>query len=384
MTATPPPKTVLDGLPSDAAFAEAKVLIIDDDPTYRFLLRGLCSKLGIQNIAEAEDGAGGLDLAARITPDLVLLDIVMPGLDGLEVCRRLRANKDNATLPILVQTGLKSDTNRIECFAAGASDVVTKPLNIAEFTARVRAHLANALYAKSLAEFHHRIEMHLDIARGFINAILPAMEEAQDMARRNGFDISVVRSDHEEIGGDLWYLSEVAPGRLLIYLIDASAHGLAGAINALRIDSLLQELRRGLASPDALLRALDEVMARSSCGRLFAAVTVALLDAGSNTLSYAASGNPHPVICQNKKARILPSGGLPLGSGYAVSELTTIDIASGDTLVLHTDGWPTDKNIDALDIIHQNLSRSDILSAETLLGDARLFDDLTLMTVRRL
>ena len=379
----PPPRPAPSSAATTAEFAHTTVLIIDDDPTYRFLLRGLCTKLGIGVIEEADDGARGLEAAQRLNPDMILLDIMMPGINGIEVCRALRAQPETANTAILIQTGAASESERMEGFNAGATDVLTKPLNLAEFTVRVRTHLRNALYTRELTDYRERLATHIEIARGFIEGVMPDIAAAQDCAQRNGFELLTAQRTAEEIGGDIWYLHEIAPGKLLLLLIDASAHGLAGAINALRVDTLLRELRLHHADPKELLLALDNAMAQSPCGRLFAAVTAAILDNNEGAIWYAASGNPYPILYRNNDAQALASGGLPLGSGFVTLELNRIDFDYDDVLVLHTDGWPSQIDVNPAVLIKHVLNTG-ALNPDALIGSDPINDDITLLTIRRL
>ncbi|MBP7252209.1 MAG: fused response regulator/phosphatase [Alphaproteobacteria bacterium] len=368
--------------PASTEFKHTSVLIIDDDPVYRILLRDICHKLGIGRIAEAADGQLGLDSLPFTRPDLIVLDVMMPGIDGIEVCRRLRATKEFADTAVLIQTGLMDETKRMAIFQAGANDVVSKPLNLPEFMARMRTHLRQAITLRRLGSFHQRLTNHLITANSLLTAQLPDPHAAAELAERNGFRLSVVRHQHEEIGGDLWYLHEVSPGRLLLILLDPNAPGLAGAINALRIDTALRELTRHHTDPQQLLRALDRVMVESPCGRLFASVTAVVVDRMEKALWYTASGNPYPIFCRGKQVAALVSGGLPLGSGLATLELKHIAMNPGDMLVLHTDGWPARAGDNPLDLI-QNALENGQADAETLENNSsHSNDDVTLITLQ--
>lgn len=114
------------------------ILIIEDDPS---LLMGLAMNLRREGyrVRTANDGHRGLDELARERPDLVVLDLMLPGVDGLEILRRIRA--DDATLPVVVLTALGSEQDKIKGLDLGANDYVTKPFSIAELQARVRATL---------------------------------------------------------------------------------------------------------------------------------------------------------------------------------------------------------------------------------------------------
>lgn len=366
-------------------FRQTSVLIVDDDPVYRVLLRDVCHKLGIGHIAEAVDGEQALASIPVVRPDIVLLDILMPGIDGLEVCRRLRQMPQMSETAVLIQTSVTDEARRVAGFQAGASDVVSKPLHLPEFRARIRSHLLNAAYRQRLSAFHARLQGHLDIANGFMDALLPDIVAARSLALRNGFALTVARQQCEEISGELWYVNAIKPGRLLLILLDTQTAGLAGAINALRTDSLLRKLWRHTAEPQDMLRRLDKVMAQSPCGRLFAAVTAVVADREEGALWYAASGNPYPIFCRNGNATALISGGLPLGSGMATLNLNTVPMSVNDSVILHTDGWPPGPHDNPLDSVHSMHQRDNALNAGALMrAGIKAKDDSTILTLTRI
>jgi two-component system response regulator MprA len=121
-----------------AASARHRVLVVDDDPKILSLLRRGLTFEGYQ-VSTAEDGLGALTAARDEPPDLVVLDVMMPGLDGLEVCRRLRAGAED--VPILMLTARDTVPDRVAGLDAGADDYLVKPFAFDELLARVRALL---------------------------------------------------------------------------------------------------------------------------------------------------------------------------------------------------------------------------------------------------
>ncbi len=115
----------------------ATILVVDDIVSNRDTLRELLESDDYR-LAEAEDGPSALELAAEIQPDLVLLDVMMPGMNGYEVCRRLRSNPRLAEIPVIMVTALDDQASRIAGIEAGADDFITKPFNRAELRARAR------------------------------------------------------------------------------------------------------------------------------------------------------------------------------------------------------------------------------------------------------
>jgi DNA-binding NarL/FixJ family response regulator len=119
------------------------VLVVDDTPETLGFLTDTLDHAGF-TVLIATDGESALALVEQITPDLVLMDAVMPGMDGFETCRRLKGEKQLSHLPIIFMTGLSETEHVVQGLAAGGVDYVTKPIVIDELLARIRVHLANA------------------------------------------------------------------------------------------------------------------------------------------------------------------------------------------------------------------------------------------------
>jgi len=363
-------------------FSRAHIVIIDDDPTNRVLLRNVCEKIGIGIIDEAEDGVVALELITRFQPDLILLDIRMPRMDGLELMRQLRTNPVFDRLSILVQTGLQSEDDRVRCFNLGATDVVSRPFHLSELKARITAHLRSAISSRVLFDFRNRIQAHIEITHSFLDAILPSVETTETLSAKYGIKISSVYRPHDEIGGDLWTLRAIDDDHLGIVLIDASAHGLAGAINALRVDCLVQEYHNELSDPGLFLNKLDEAMAKISFGQLFAGAIAMTFNRVTGEVRYAGSGIPFPLYRVGTIVNELKTRGLPLGSGVVSLKTDSMILGHDETLVLYSDGWCESITEDPAAILANANIKSGYL-AESLAPEGTLIDDLTLITLQR-
>jgi DNA-binding NarL/FixJ family response regulator len=122
------------------------LLVVDDTPETLGFLTDTLDHAGF-TVLIATDGESALRLIQQITPDLVLMDALMPGLNGFETCRRMKRDKVMTHLPVIFMTGLTETENVLEGLAAGGVDYVTKPIVIDELLARIRVHLANARVA---------------------------------------------------------------------------------------------------------------------------------------------------------------------------------------------------------------------------------------------
>ena len=378
MTNIPAPESQL--FPAD--LKRAHVIIADDEAANRIMLRAVCEKIGVGIISEAADGVEALEIVTRLRPDLILLDINMPRMDGLELMRRLRADSAYDGISILVQTSLQDIDDRVQCFKLGATDVISRPLHLAELEARIRAHLRSALSSRILFDFRNRIQAHIEITRAFLDAILPDPRLAEELAADYRFACTSVYKPHDEIGGDLWSLRAFDADHLAVVLVDASAHGLAGAINALRVDCLIQQHHDHLHDPGTFINLLDAAMAKISFGQLFAGIFAMTIHHRTGIIRYAGSGIPSPLLLHEGAITTLKTPGMPVGSGMLAAKTATATMASGDLLTLFTDGWlealPTDPATALLQAEPQNANPTG-----WPIQDDGLLDDLTLITLRR-
>lgn len=123
-------------------------LVVDDSPETLRLLTDALDGAGM-TVMVAMDGAAAMRIVEQITPDIVLLDAVMPGIDGFETCRRLKRDAGLADVPVIFMTGLAETEHIVRGLEAGGVDYVTKPIVIEEMIARIRVHLANARLTQS-------------------------------------------------------------------------------------------------------------------------------------------------------------------------------------------------------------------------------------------
>ena len=120
--------------------SKGTVLVIDDEKDLIELVRYNLDKEGFDVVA-ASDGSSGLEIATRHRPNLVVLDLMMPGMDGLEVCRRMRGDERTRRIPVIMLTAKAAETDKIIGLEMGADDYITKPFSVRELLARVRAVL---------------------------------------------------------------------------------------------------------------------------------------------------------------------------------------------------------------------------------------------------
>lgn len=317
---------------------DCRVLVVDDAEAIRRLIGAVLAAAGISSVTYAADGVEALERVGETVPDLVILDIMMPRMDGFEVCRRLRADPRCRRLPILVETALGSPEERTDIFRAGATDVVSKPIHGPELIARVMVHLENRLLVASLENYQDRLKAELGLARSMQEAILPAPAALADVGRRCGLTISGHFEPSSEIGGDHWGLEDLGDGRVAVYTVDFTGHGVTAALNAFRLHSLMHRARPKDDSPAAYLSALNERLAQLLPTGQFATLLYGIVDPAQHLFTYASAAAPNPVVWDGHRALPLDGSGLPAGiTPTARYENRVAAFPPGAALLLYSD-----------------------------------------------
>jgi signal transduction histidine kinase len=174
------------------------ILIVDDTPANLSVLLQCLSDAG-HRVLVAEDGEEALELIAQAVPDLVLLDVMMPGIDGFETCRRLRADPVTAELPVIFMTALTDTREKLAGFAAGAVDYITKPVQHEEALARVATHLQIRRLRRELATELALKEKFMRIAAHDLRNPLCLIMMAGGVARRANANAAMLRRSLEDI-----------------------------------------------------------------------------------------------------------------------------------------------------------------------------------------
>jgi DNA-binding response OmpR family regulator/DNA-binding CsgD family transcriptional regulator len=152
----------------------AKILVVDDTPANLALVLDALGAAG-HELLVAESGRGALALLEHNLPDLILLDVVMPGLNGFATCEKLKALPDCRDVPVLFMTALDEPEQKVRAFEAGAVDYITKPVHVPEVLARVAAHLQIRSLQKSLAdELALRVEAENQLSQSLDRAVVLA------------------------------------------------------------------------------------------------------------------------------------------------------------------------------------------------------------------
>ena len=323
----------------------ASALVVDDVEENRDLLVRRLKRLGIADIVQAENGRVALERLGERAFDLVLLDIMMPEMNGYEVLDVLSAEGRTHDLPVLVISALNEIEAVAKCIEQGAEDFIFKPFNPTILRARVLASLEKKHLRDAARRELERKRAELNEARNLQLALAPPSVER--IAPLGRIAIEAKLEPAREVGGDLVDHFEIGERLHVLLVGDVSDKGAGAALVMARTHGQFRALA---ARPDAEAvfadpaRAAGEVnralaLGNSSC--MFVTLFLGVLDVTTGELAYVRCGHVPPWIrrADGSVERLMVAAGLPLGVMENVSYRTGQSrLAAGDVLLSVTDG----------------------------------------------
>ena len=330
-----------------------KILVVDDE---RFNINVLVDLLKPSyKMMAAKSGQQALKAArSKNPPDLILLDIMMPEMDGYEACRQLKADKETANIPIIFLSAKTQTEDKIKGLDLGGADYVTKPFDSGEVLARVRAQLKIARLTRelisanaALVEKQEKMDKDLKVAAGIQRSMMPKSipdMEALEMAWR------FIPCDR--IGGDMFNVVRLDKDHWGSYMLDVSGHGVPSALVAVSAsqmihaqnDRLLKRSKKDsphheIVPPSRVLETLDQEFPIDRFDKYFT-MSYIIIDTGLNRITYSNAAHPPPVLMRKDgRLELLEKGGTIIGMGGLLPfEEGTMEIQQGDRLFLYTDG----------------------------------------------
>jgi phosphoserine phosphatase RsbU/P len=314
--------------------SECRILIVDDVKTNVDVL--VQSLRNDYKLSVALDGESALQQVEKTPPDLVLLDIVMPGIDGYEVCRRLRASEQTREIPIMFLSSLEDVQNKARGFELGANDYLTKPFEILEVKARVRSLVKAKAYADAVKEAMAR---DLAIAREIQMGILPS--DLSPCTSGTGLDIHALLEPAQQVGGDLFEVLRASEDRVVVALGDVSGKGIPAALFMAVAITLVRSLARENREPEDILRRVNNELAAQNPRGMFVTLVCLAFDLRTGRVTSANAGHNSPVLAgPGKPPRlVLPSTGMVAGlfPGIEFSS-ESMQLEQDDMLILYSDG----------------------------------------------
>lgn len=312
----------------------ATILVVDDSPVNLQVLVRTLHGSG-HRILAARDGRAALDIARRARPDLMLLDVMMPELDGFEVCRVVKAQPETADTLVIFLSALGEVSDKVSGLELGAIDYITKPIQAEEVLARVANHLTRQHLERELRRSRDRLERELVSAGDMQRFILPAALPSHPSA---GF--AAFYQPSRNAGGDYFDVLNLGDGRFGIIVADVSGHGAPAAIVMAMIRAVVHTYPGVADDPPALLHYLNRHFRYLWDTAMFATGIYAVLDANRRVLRLSCAGHPAPLLIRGNAVAPVPVESAIALLWNELGDVACVEhaVQSGDRIVFFTDG----------------------------------------------
>ncbi len=373
-------------------FERGHLLVVDDNEMNRDLLSRRLRKKGHQ-VQVAEGGVEALEMIQSEAFDLVLLDIMMPGMDGFEVLEKIREKHGPSELPVIMATAKTESEDIVAALKIGANDYVIKPFDFPVVLARVHTQLALKKNRDALAQAHRRMKRDLEAAAAIQQTLLPAEKPEIPGARCAWRYVPC-----DELAGDTLNVIPLDDKTTGLFVLDVSGHGVPSSLLSVTLSRLMSGARDTssmlwkrepgsgeirVASP---LEVADELSRQFPCDdetHQYFTLVYGTLDSDSRILTYVSAG--HPPLIQLRRGSdpvFHRSTGLPIA--LVPDDLTPsaiqqaeVSLDPGDRLYLFSDGIPEARSSDGeqygeartADALQSCMDRGLVESIDFLLGE---------------
>lgn len=335
---------------------EGKILIVDDVPAN---IRAIAESLkGEYQVLFAGDADKALELAEAQNPDLILLDVNMPGINGFEACAILKSKPATADIPVIFLTADDNKESIVRGFNAGGVDYVTKPCSREELHARVRTHIELKRSRQKLSEYvgtlesmNRALSKDLEFARKIQSNLIPAKYPGKDSASFHSIYHPMIA-----VGGDLFDVISFEEDRQIgVFICDVSGHGVGAALIACMVKTLLLTSANRRMNPAEMVSYINGKLIGQTDDNFITAF-YGIFDTETRLFRYTRCGHPYPLLLRQGGISELKGKGSVIGvMRNAVFHDNEVQLESGDRLFFFTDGLLESANKDRVEFGDENL-----------------------------
>ncbi len=310
--------------------ATPTILIVDDTPMNIEMLRAVLVSEGFRTL-DAENGPEARRISTLSQPDLILLDVMMPGETGFDTCAKLKSNPATADIPVIFLSALDDVKNKVAGLKSGGVDYITKPMHGEEVLARVRVHLRISANNRAMIAEHR---LRLEQLRNAQQAILVRPEDCPEA------HFAVYYFPLEEAGGDFYDVVPIGDEVFGYFVADVSGHGVSAAFLTSAVKALLRQYSNPLYSAEDAMRGVDSVMRQLLGEEQYLTACYARLNKRTRRLSVVSAGHP-PMIVLSADGRVqaIEADSEPLGVfSTLVLQNKDVKVDNGDRFFLYSDG----------------------------------------------
>ena len=408
------------------------ILVVDDDTDILALLEMSLTSDGF-NVITASNGMEGLERAKTDLPDLILLDVMMPYMDGLQVIEKLKSDSDTSSIPVMWITAKSQTEDKLKGLETGGDDYITKPFDLREVSARINAVLGRTRPVKYInplisamgegfsEEGVAELGSHLQAAAEIQMKLLPDKPPVYP-----GFEFATMFRSSTSVSGDLYDFIPLSETRIGVVLGDVKGHGIPAALLMVMIQTAARLLCNETDSPSTVLKRINTLLFHNTDLEQFATMVYGILELDTGQFTYANGGHCPPIhfisgedkLKKEKTAKdkngtdnhkrpnveLLETGGMLIGAFASDEEWVTYtsdtcQLSPGDVLILYTDGVTETEGVIPNDFYGEErliecLSKRLDQSAETLCevlqsdlldfsGTTQLKDDRAVVVIKR-
>lgn len=273
-----------------------RILVVDDESLNRFLLIHMLEENGYRDCFEAETGEEAIEVAERITPDLVLLDVMMPGISGYEVAPELKKQQAGIYLPIIFITALDDEESLVKCLTVGGDDFVAKPFNKVILAAKLKAHARTRLLSKKANQQNEQLLYHQRNVEREHSIVEHIFSNVLTLNKRLTKFIDYQLAPASNFNGDMLLIERSPNGGLYILLGDFTGHGLASAIGAIPVSRAFQTMTEKGVPVSEMVETINKILLDFlPDGMFFAAAIIEVADSGKQ-IDIWNGGLPHLIL----------------------------------------------------------------------------------------
>jgi sigma-B regulation protein RsbU (phosphoserine phosphatase) len=370
---------------------------VDDKPANLQLLSKMLSEQGYR-VRPVPNGAMALSATQAEPPDLILLDIKMPDMDGYSLCEQFKTDQNTCEIPIIFISALDAIQDKVKAFRAGGLDYITKPFQIEEVLARVDTHLTLRKLQTQLQEANRKMTAELALAGEVQTSFL-----SRDLPEIDGWQITVSLQSSRETSGDFYDINLLPNGRLGILVADVVDKGAGAALFMALSWTLFQTYASEFPTqPELVLSAVNNRILENTKAKQYVTAFYGILEPASGNLVFCNAGHCPPFLFKSKTDEAVTQlirTGVPLGIFDDQSWNRGEQILDpGDVLILYSDGVTEAQNANSdffgeeslIKSVRRNIGNSASEIQDSLVNDIKHFtgetpqsDDIVLSILLR-
>ncbi|MGM0640785.1 MAG: SpoIIE family protein phosphatase [Thermotogota bacterium] len=330
-----------------------KVLVIDDSYINRVFIQKLIkTSLPNYEYIEADSGVLGIKKAKEEKPDVILLDVMMPDLDGYEVCKRIKNQENLKEIPIIFVSALNEIDDKTKGFEVGGVDYITKPAHSKEIIARIKTHSELYRIQQALKEYITKVNRDLNMAQKFQREMLPTKENFDGLKMKWHFQPSF------NVSGDIFGIIE-KENETFVYIVDVSGHGAASAMLSLMIKREVESIiidKNHSDLREILFQLDDKEKSLFSDGVYFTAAFIKIED---DKITICNAGHRSPILYKKGEIKTFENNNFPLGMGLIQNKrnilLDEYEFIKDDIFIMFTDGLVEAENKNGVQFDDENI-----------------------------